>query len=175
MRRKVLHDLPEHDKEKVKHCALLWAPFDCLFVHSIYIPSIQSSHSSHSPIGDSTSVWIHSSPCLCSFLIKLPTGLSNQGDKTAKETRTHEVFMLPTRQKNTYGSCGDCTLSCLSIQIVLLIHKVYISLMGSSEGSCFTLRVQSLHSLIQANYRNRPANFKCLPQTIDHFIRLFNV
>lgn len=88
--RQVLHNLTEHDKEKVKHCSLLWAPFDCLFVRSIYIPSIQSSHSSHSPIGDSTSAWIHSSPCLCSFLIKLPTGLSpDQGDKLAKRTRSH--------------------------------------------------------------------------------------
>lgn len=54
MGRQVLHDLIEHDKEKDQSCVVLGAAFDCLFVHSIYIPSIQSSCSSHSLIGDST-------------------------------------------------------------------------------------------------------------------------
>lgn len=65
-----------------------------------------------------------------------------QGDNTEKQTWSACLCCQSYRAADAWELCSLYTVLCLSIQIVLLVHEVYISLVGSGEGSRFTLHVQ---------------------------------
>lgn len=167
----MLHDWNQPDKEKDKSSILLWGPFDCLFVHSIYIPSIQSSHSSHSLIGDSTRVSgftpaqkkIKKWPTVYCLLAKVTTQRSRHGVS---------VYAAKATEQQMYENCAACILYCVYLYRSSYSCSKFTLVSWDRARGRTSLCVYSLDSPIQANYRNRPANFKHLPQTIGHFIRL---
>lgn len=155
------------------------ALFNCLFVHSIYIPPSSRPPSSHSLIGDSVRECLDSlqlmSLCITNIVTVSIVSLPMWQKTKAEMCLHHECVCLCWQNYRKPDVriflCALYTEQCLSVQIMFHIHKVYISLMGGSEElllCCTLLAAQCLQTLIPANYRNRHAKFKSLLQTIFH-------
>lgn len=109
----VLHDWNQPDKEENKSSVLLRGPWDCLFVHSIYIPSIQSSHSSHSLIGDSTRM-SGFNPTKKNKKLKWPTVYCLLAKVTRQRSRRGApVYAAKATEQQMHENCAACILSCV--------------------------------------------------------------